>query len=109
MDITFDHKTTSIAVKLPAYCNGYKDILARSTKMYALQILQVIISNTAENYQIWLVKYGNWWLKDDIATNESGYMTMTVLRKEQLLTEVIYSSISDAVVQDQYIFDTLWI
>jgi len=43
-----------------------------------------------------------------IAVSESEYMTTTVLRERQLLTQVFYSNSKEVVEQGQYIFDTFW-
>ncbi|MBA2268954.1 MAG: hypothetical protein H0W19_11575 [Nitrosopumilus sp.] len=107
MDITFDHKAPSIVVKLPAYCNGYKEILTRGGK------IRFITEITKDNIQY--CKLLNLvselrhldGLKGGIAINESEYMATTVLQEAQPLTEVIYSNV-DVVAQGQYIFDTLW-
>lgn len=109
MDITFDHKAPSIVVKLPAYCNGYKDILARGGK------IRCITEVTPENIQyckelLNLVSELRHLegLKGGIAISESEYMATTVLQEAQPLTEVIYSNVGEVVAQGQYIFDTLW-
>ena len=43
-----------------------------------------------------------------IAVSESEYMTTTVLRERQLLTQVFCSNSKEVVEQGQYIFDTFW-
>ena len=43
-----------------------------------------------------------------IAVSESEYMTTTVLRERQPLTQVFYSNSKEVVEQGQYIFDTFW-
>jgi two-component system, OmpR family, sensor histidine kinase VicK len=43
-----------------------------------------------------------------IAVSELEYMTTTVLRERQLLTQVFYSNSKEVVEQGQYIFDTFW-
>jgi two-component system, OmpR family, sensor histidine kinase VicK len=43
-----------------------------------------------------------------IAISESEYMTTTVLREGQLLTQVFYSNAKEVVEQGRYIFDTFW-
>ena len=43
-----------------------------------------------------------------IAISESEYMTTTVLREGQLLTQVSYSNAKEVVEQGRYIFDTFW-
>jgi two-component system, OmpR family, sensor histidine kinase VicK len=43
-----------------------------------------------------------------IAISESEYMTTTVLRQGQLLTQVFYSNAKEVVEQGRYIFDTFW-
>jgi len=109
MDITFDHKAPSIVVKLPTYCNGYKDILARGAK------IRCITEVTPENIQyckellnlVSELRHLDG-LKAGIAINESEYMATTVLQEAQPLTEVIYSNVDEVVAQGQYIFDTLW-
>ena len=109
MDITFDHKAPSIVVKIPTYCNGYKNILDRGAK------IRCITEVTAENIQyckellnlVSELRHLDG-LKGDIAINESEYMATTVLQKEQPLTEVIYSNVEEVVGQGQYTFDTLW-
>lgn len=109
MDITFDHKAPSIVVQLPAYRNGYKDILARGGK------IRCITEVTPENIQYCkeLLNFVSELrhldgLKGGIAINESEYMATTVLKEAQPLTEVIYSNVDEVVAQGQYVFDTLW-
>ncbi|TVP39998.1 sensor histidine kinase [Candidatus Nitrosocosmicus arcticus] len=109
MDITFDHKAPSIVVKLPAYCNGYKDILARGGKIRC--ITEVTPENIPYCKELLNLVSGLRHLdglKGGIAINESEYMATTVLQEAQPLTEVIYSNVGEVVAQGQYIFDTLW-
>lgn len=43
-----------------------------------------------------------------IAVTEREYMTTTILKNKQLLTQVFYSNAFEVVRQGQYIFDTFW-
>jgi two-component system, OmpR family, sensor histidine kinase VicK len=47
-------------------------------------------------------------LKGGIAVSESEYMGTLSLIEKQLLTQIIYSNVSEVVEQQQYIFDALW-
>jgi len=109
MDVTLDHNGPSRVVKLPVYCNGYKAILDRGGKIRCvtevtpenIQYCKVLLNLVSELRHLDGLKGG-------IAINESEYMATTVLRKEQASTHIIYSNVSEVVVQSQYIFDTLW-
>ena len=109
MDITFDHNAPSIVTRLPAYWNGYKDILARGGKIRCItEVTPKNIEHCKELLNLVSELRHLDGLRGDITINDSEYMATTVIQKEQPLTEVIYSNENEVVAQGQYIFDTLW-
>ncbi|MGN6623035.1 MAG: sensor histidine kinase, partial [Candidatus Nitrosocosmicus sp.] len=109
MDITFDHHAPSIVIKIPLYYEGYKDILKRGGKIRCItEITTENILYCKELLNIVSELRHLDGLKGGIAITETEYMATTILKEEQPLTEVIYSSAKEVVFQNQYIFDTLW-
>ena len=109
MDITFDHKAPSIVIRIPLYCDGYKDILKRGGKIRCItEITKDNIQYCKDLLNIVSELRHLDGLKGGIAMNESEYMATTILQEEQPLTEVIYSNVEEVVSQNQYIFDTFW-
>ena len=109
MDITIDQKGPSIVVDIPAYREGYKEIISRGGK------IRCITEVTSENISYCKELQGLVselrhidGLKGGIAINETEYMATTVLQKAKPLTEVIYSNVAEVIAQGQYVFDTLW-
>lgn len=109
MDITFDKNAPSIVVKIPAYYEGYKNIIERGAK------IRCITEVTTENIlpckklleMVTELRHLNG-LKGGIAVNESEYMATTVLQRGKPLTEVIYSNVGEVVSQGLYTFESLW-
>ncbi len=109
MDITFDKNAPSIVVQIPAYHEGYKDIIRRGAK------IRCITEVTPENVipckkllsMVTELRHLNG-LKGGIAVNESEYMATTVLQRSKPLTEVIYSNFNEVVAQGLYTFESLW-
>ncbi|MGN6822907.1 MAG: ATP-binding protein, partial [Candidatus Nitrosocosmicus sp.] len=109
MDITFDNHAPSIVIKIPLYYEGYKDILKRGGKIRCItEITTENILYCKELLNIVSELRHLDGLKGGIALTETEYMATTILKEEQPLTEVIYSSAKEVVFQNQYIFDTLW-
>ncbi len=109
MDVSLDHTGPCRVIQLPAFRNGYKDILDRGGKIRCvtevtpqnIQYCRELLSVVSELRHLDGLKGG-------IAINESEYMATTVLRKEQAPTHLIYSDVDEVVAQGQYLFDTLW-
>jgi two-component system, OmpR family, sensor histidine kinase VicK len=107
MDLCYDHRAPSVVVEIPAYRNGYLDILKRGGE------IRVVTEITKENlrYCKELMKLVTELrhldgIKGGIAVNETEYMATTILQEAKPLTEVIYSNVREVVQQGQYIFDT---
>jgi signal transduction histidine kinase len=109
MDITFDKNAPSIVVQIPAYREGYKDIIASGAKIRCItEVTPENISSCRKllNMVTELLHLDG--LKGGIAVNESEYMATTVLKTGKPLTEVIYSNVDEVVAQGQYTFESLW-
>ena len=78
MDITFDHKAPSIVIQLPAYRNGYKDILTRGGKIRCVtEVTPENIQHCKELLSVVSELRHLDGLKGGIAINESEYMATT--------------------------------
>ncbi|CAN5890057.1 hypothetical protein BH23THE1_BH23THE1_22480 [soil metagenome] len=109
MDITFDKNAPSIVVQIPAYHDGYKDIIRRGAKIRCLTEVtpENVLSCKKLLSMVTELRHLNG-LKGGIAVNESEYMATTVLQRAKPLTEVIYSNVNEVVAQGLYTFDSLW-
>jgi two-component system, OmpR family, sensor histidine kinase VicK len=110
MDLCGDKNGPSIIMEFEeVYKNNYIDVKRRGWK------IRLITDITKENihYCKELMKIVDELrhldgIKGGIAVSESEYMGTLSLIEKQLLTQIIYSNVSEVVEQQQYIFDALW-
>lgn len=107
MNITFDKNAPSIVVQIPAYYEGYKDIIRRGAKIRCITevIPENVLSCKKLLSMVTELRHLNE-LKEGIAVNESEYMATTVLQRAKSLTEVIYSNVDEVVAQGLYTFES---
>lgn len=108
MDITFDSHGPSIVVEIPAYWNGYLDIIRRGASIRVVtEITPANIRYCKQIAKIAQVRHLNGMI-GGIAMNEKEYMATTTLEEAKPLTQVIYSNVDDVVRQGECLFESLW-
>jgi signal transduction histidine kinase len=108
MDITFDSHGPSIVVEIPAYWNGYLDIIRRGASIRVVtEITQANVRYCKQIAKIAQVRHLNGMI-GGIAMNEKEYMATTTLEEAKPLTQVIYSNVDDVVRQGECLFESLW-
>lgn len=108
MDITFDSRGPSIVVEIPAYWNGYLDIIRRGGSIRVVtEITPANIGYCKQIAKIAQVRHLNGMI-GGIAMNEKEYMATTTLEEAKPLTQVIYSNVDEVVRQGECLFESLW-
>src|SRR5438105_8505882 len=93
MDIFFDYKAPSIVTELPAYRDGYVEILKRGGNIRCLTDINkgnIEYAKKLLNLVSELRHFDG--LKGGLAVNGTEYMATSVLQETKPLTEVIYSN-----------------
>jgi two-component system, OmpR family, sensor histidine kinase VicK len=109
MDLFGEKNGPSIIIEYEVYKNNYIDIIKRGGKIRLItEITKENLHYCKELRKIVTEMRHLEGLIGGIAVSESEYMSTTILREKQLLTQVFYSNANEVVKQGQYVFDTFW-